>query len=151
MDCVYCQLKFPKNEFEAHIDYCGSRTEQCPKCGQYIKLKDQTKHEDTKCRYPEVKPTNINRPDPGGPLNGHNNDYLSGLPGMSPFAFEEMTRVLGRPEIGRQQHLVEQARQPAVQEARGVEPDRRRQTRQNVSVKRAPKTSVKLDVNKHRG
>ncbi|XP_060584425.1 TRAF-type zinc finger domain-containing protein 1-like [Ruditapes philippinarum] len=60
MQCVYCELEFPKDKLDSHLDYCGSRTEPCPKCGQFIMLKEQTKHDDSNCTYPEVKPKNNN-------------------------------------------------------------------------------------------
>lgn len=55
MHCVYCELEVPKDKLESHLDYCGSRTEQCPKCGQFIMLKDQTKHDDSNCNFPEAQ------------------------------------------------------------------------------------------------
>ncbi|XP_045171448.2 TRAF-type zinc finger domain-containing protein 1-like [Mercenaria mercenaria] len=60
MHCVYCELEFPKDQLESHLDCCGSRTEPCPKCGQFIMLKEQTKHDESNCTYPEVKPKNNN-------------------------------------------------------------------------------------------
>lgn len=59
--CLYCELEFPKNELAAHLDYCGSRTEPCTKCGQYIRLKDQVKHDESNCTFPPVKPANNDR------------------------------------------------------------------------------------------
>ena len=61
MKCLYCELEFPKKELESHTDYCGSRTEPCTKCGQYIRLKDQLRHEESNCTYPPVKPANNER------------------------------------------------------------------------------------------
>ena len=60
MNCIYCELEFPKDKLDSHLDYCGSRTEPCPKCGQFIMLKQQTKHDESNCTYPEVKPKNNN-------------------------------------------------------------------------------------------
>ena len=57
MNCEYCELSYPKSEYTSHIDFCGSRTEQCPLCQQYIMLKDMTQHETSGCTYPEPKPT----------------------------------------------------------------------------------------------
>ena len=56
MNCIYCELEFPKCELQPHLDYCGSRTEPCAKCGAYIMLKDQTKHEEENCRKPQPVP-----------------------------------------------------------------------------------------------
>ena len=61
MKCLYCELEYPKNELEAHTDYCGSRTEPCTKCGQYIRLKDLVRHDESNCTYPPVKPANNDR------------------------------------------------------------------------------------------
>lgn len=58
--CLYCELEFPKNELTDHTDYCGSRTEQCAKCSQFIMLKDQLKHEESNCAFPPIKPANNN-------------------------------------------------------------------------------------------
>ncbi|BFZ18946.1 hypothetical protein BsWGS_21985 [Bradybaena similaris] len=56
MRCEYCELSLHKNEMEAHVDYCGSRTECCPLCQQYIMQKDKLRHESSGCTYPEPKP-----------------------------------------------------------------------------------------------
>lgn len=60
MQCLFCELEFPKDTLESHLDYCGSRTEPCPKCNQFIMLKDLTQHTDSGCTYPEAKPKNTN-------------------------------------------------------------------------------------------
>lgn len=39
-----------------HQDFCGSRTEPCVKCSNYIMLKDQKKHEQSNCKYPAPAP-----------------------------------------------------------------------------------------------
>ena len=75
MKCLYCELEFPKNELESHTDYCGSRTEPCTKCGQYIRLKDQLKHDESNCTYPPIKPANNER--------NTNENGLTGLSGLS--------------------------------------------------------------------
>ena len=54
--CEYCELELPHVEMEAHEDYCGSRTECCPKCKRYIQIRDHDQHEITDCAYPEQKP-----------------------------------------------------------------------------------------------
>ncbi|CAL1527905.1 unnamed protein product [Lymnaea stagnalis] len=54
--CQYCDLSFPKDEIVPHLDYCGSRTECCPLCQQYVMLKDMMRHESSGCTYPEPKP-----------------------------------------------------------------------------------------------
>ncbi|XP_005108630.1 TRAF-type zinc finger domain-containing protein 1 [Aplysia californica] len=56
MHCQFCELSFPKADLASHFDYCGSRTECCPLCQQYIMLKDMVQHENSGCSYPEPKP-----------------------------------------------------------------------------------------------
>ena len=96
MKCIYCQLEFPKDALNPHLDYCGSRTEQCSKCLQYIKLKDQTKHEESNCQFPEVRPKNNNRSDFASGLSELN----GGQHGMHSFAFDELSRVIGQRAVG---------------------------------------------------
>lgn len=85
MQCLYCELEFPKDELEAHLDYCGSRTEPCSKCGQFIMLKEQIKHDESNCKFPEVKPKN--------------NNVADGNVRRNPFEFEDFTRNIGGHDI----------------------------------------------------
>ena len=68
----------PKSEHNTHIGYCGSRTEQCPTCQQYIMLKDMTRHEESMCTFPEPKPV---------PVSTNNSD---------PFRMNEFQYMLGK-------------------------------------------------------
>ena len=43
--CRYCHLEIKNESFEAHEEYCGSRTEQCPECSDFVMLKDWEKHQ----------------------------------------------------------------------------------------------------------
>lgn len=43
--CQYCHLDTLAKNLEEHEGYCGSRTEQCPECGDFVMLKDWEKHE----------------------------------------------------------------------------------------------------------
>ena len=43
--CRFCHLEVKSLGFEAHEEYCGSRTEQCPECSDYVMLKDWEKHQ----------------------------------------------------------------------------------------------------------
>ena len=43
--CQYCELEFTQKQLDDHEDYCGSRTEQCPECSDYVMLKDWEKHQ----------------------------------------------------------------------------------------------------------
>ncbi|XP_071092778.1 TRAF-type zinc finger domain-containing protein 1-like [Haliotis cracherodii] len=62
--CVYCELELPRCDVNSHQDYCGTRTEPCPKCAQFIMKKDLLQHEASNCDYPAPKPT----------TNGHEED-----------------------------------------------------------------------------
>ncbi|KAL4224303.1 TRAF-type zinc finger [Mactra antiquata] len=85
MHCLYCELEFAKDELQAHIDYCGSRTEPCTKCGQFIMLKEQIKHDESNCTYPEVKPKN--------------NNVVDGNTRRNPFEFDDFSRMMGGHDI----------------------------------------------------
>ena len=43
--CTYCHLEFENDKLKSHEDYCGSRTEECPECHDYVMLKDWEKHQ----------------------------------------------------------------------------------------------------------
>ena len=45
MICKFCHLDQAFKTIEEHEDYCGSRTEKCDQCGDFVKLKDWEKHE----------------------------------------------------------------------------------------------------------
>ncbi|TSK49660.1 XIAP-associated factor 1 [Bagarius yarrelli] len=42
--CEYCELAVPSSDLKEHVVACGSRTERCQDCNQYIMLKDQLRH-----------------------------------------------------------------------------------------------------------
>lgn len=42
--CEFCQLEQPLSNLKEHQVACGSRTERCSDCGQYVKLMDQLDH-----------------------------------------------------------------------------------------------------------
>uniref|UniRef100_A0AAY5ETA9 TRAF-type domain-containing protein n=1 Tax=Electrophorus electricus TaxID=8005 RepID=A0AAY5ETA9_ELEEL len=42
--CEFCELDLPVNSMKEHTVACGSRTELCPDCNQYVMLKDQLHH-----------------------------------------------------------------------------------------------------------
>lgn len=50
MRCDYCELDYPRCEFDGHEKACGSRTEDCLKCRQKVMLSDMLKHESSGCR-----------------------------------------------------------------------------------------------------
>lgn len=106
MKCLYCELEMPKSELDSHLGYCGTRTETCHKCGQFIMKKDEIKHDESNCTYPTQKPTTDN----GSNRNPSNGFAINSIPGGSsvllpdelyhmepsydPFTFEEMHRLL---------------------------------------------------------
>ena len=45
MECQYCHLDVKAGELEQHEGYCGSRTEKCPDCSDFVMLKDWEKHQ----------------------------------------------------------------------------------------------------------
>lgn len=106
--CLYCDLEFPKCDLKSHLDYCGSRTEQCPKCSQFILFRDQLQHEETDCSYPVPKPTSDNSsandmfnffgesPQSSVPFGYSHAAYSQRSPQehVSPFVLDEMNRFL---------------------------------------------------------
>jgi len=43
--CRFCKLETRAANLAECEDYCGSRTEKCPECGDYVKLKDWDEHQ----------------------------------------------------------------------------------------------------------
>ncbi|XP_060069442.1 TRAF-type zinc finger domain-containing protein 1-like [Ylistrum balloti] len=111
MKCAYCEMDVAQQDLETHLGYCGTRTEPCARCGQYIMIKDQVKHEDSNCTYPQPKLTNskeVNRQmsnSNGATSNGEgasaafSDDMLFGSGNMNSFEFKEIQRILTKPEI----------------------------------------------------
>ncbi|XP_064460599.1 TRAF-type zinc finger domain-containing protein 1-like [Ornithodoros turicata] len=50
--CAFCELECAADKMTGHLEYCGSRTEECPKCGQFILLKEKAIHEQMACSPP---------------------------------------------------------------------------------------------------
>nr|AAI24486.1 Zgc:153893 [Danio rerio] len=42
--CEFCQLELPLSTLKVHKVSCGSRTERCSDCDQYVKMTDQIDH-----------------------------------------------------------------------------------------------------------
>lgn len=110
MKCLYCELEMPKADLDTHLGYCGTRTEECVKCGQFIMKKDELKHDESSCTYPTPKPStnNTNRNPSNGFLVNSNLDGNSVLlpdeiyhsePNFDPFMFDEMHRLLNTEDI----------------------------------------------------
>ncbi|KAK0055068.1 TRAF-type zinc finger domain-containing protein 1 [Biomphalaria pfeifferi] len=83
LQCTYCDLSVTKEELESHMGYCGTRTECCPLCQQYIMLKDMLRHESSGCTYPEPKPPQ---------------QLPQSEPGV--YSMEELQRLLNGSEFG---------------------------------------------------
>ncbi|KAJ9599598.1 hypothetical protein L9F63_009915 [Diploptera punctata] len=45
--CNYCHIETEANELAEHENYCGSRTERCEECGEFVMLKYQQLHQDS--------------------------------------------------------------------------------------------------------
>lgn len=45
--CIYCHIEIEANELAEHENYCGSRTERCEDCGEFVMLKYQQLHLDS--------------------------------------------------------------------------------------------------------
>ena len=58
VECQYCELQIKAHEKLEHEDRCGSRTDVCEKCQQYVMLKMMKEHEEYYCG----KPTNLRDP-----------------------------------------------------------------------------------------
>lgn len=43
--CTFCEIQLSLNEIDEHESYCGSRTEKCSLCCQYIMIKDMLSHD----------------------------------------------------------------------------------------------------------
>jgi len=50
--CHFCKLRKKMIELPAHEEYCGSRTEKCPKCQRFVALRDLNQHARSRCTYP---------------------------------------------------------------------------------------------------
>jgi len=49
VDCEYCELQFKAMDLYQHQDSCGSRTDVCEKCQQYVMLKEMKSHLENMC------------------------------------------------------------------------------------------------------
>ncbi|XP_064618609.1 TRAF-type zinc finger domain-containing protein 1-like isoform X2 [Lineus longissimus] len=90
MKCVYCEIEKARDELDEHLEFCGTRTEQCYKCQRFIMIKDQQRHDDSDCSYPEQKPNLIQ--------NGASN-HPAGPGRLNSFVFNELTRMVDIPRI----------------------------------------------------
>ena len=42
--CGFCEKTIPFAEYHAHYELCGSKTQKCDKCGDFVKMMDKAKH-----------------------------------------------------------------------------------------------------------
>ena len=49
VECEFCEVSVPMVELSDHQEYCGSRTENCERCLQLVKLRDMDRHISSKC------------------------------------------------------------------------------------------------------
>ncbi|XP_041455860.1 TRAF-type zinc finger domain-containing protein 1-like isoform X1 [Lytechinus variegatus] len=73
--CEYCELELPFIQMAEHLNYCGSRTECCPKCQRYIQNRDRDQHDITDCAFPDQKPSIPRQPPPVESLFDNLEDY----------------------------------------------------------------------------
>ena len=81
-----------------HKDYCGTRTERCPNCSQFIMLKDMDQHEVSLCTYPPPKQpaeSSANNEASRRNSNPPAEDFDAHL--INPFAMNELSRILNEP------------------------------------------------------
>ena len=52
VECEYCELQVKAHEKYQHEDQCGSRTDICEKCQQYVMLKKMKEHKEHLCGKP---------------------------------------------------------------------------------------------------
>ena len=52
VECEYCELQVKAHEKYQHEDQCGSRTDVCEKCQQYVMLKKMKEHTEHLCGKP---------------------------------------------------------------------------------------------------
>ncbi|KAL4687843.1 hypothetical protein H8959_019971 [Pygathrix nigripes] len=54
VECKFCELDMQLSKLELHESYCGSRTELCPGCGQFITRRMLAQHTDV-CRSEQAQ------------------------------------------------------------------------------------------------
>lgn len=164
----------PHADLASHVEFCGTRTEACPRCGNFVMHKDLPRHNNSNCTYPEIKPPASNTS--GFRFRGGGDDYgfaanhgafgeiFSGLhSSYDPFEFAEIRRALegdaerqGMPSI-----LVEDSDASAAAEGSHSRRGRGLGVRRNPAVpwqkkndarrgSQKPTTSRRSELNRHR-
>merc|ERR1711990_407098 len=49
--CSYCGVLRSCVDMEQHRDFCGSRSEQCEDCGEFVSLMNMQAHTQTNCQW----------------------------------------------------------------------------------------------------
>ena len=107
--CAYCEIDLPFCDLQEHLNFCGTRTEPCEKCGQFVMHKDLQRHEDSNCTYPQPKSTNTNSSASGtGSQTSRSNPQQSRVSREAQpperynnFAMNELERILNDPSMSR--------------------------------------------------
>lgn len=116
--CTYCEMDVAKGELDDHQEYCGTRTENCVLCGQFIMVKDMARHEESRCSYGGIQPktnprTNVlnpttkvapavssRKPPPPTQAADVSDDFLFGSGELNTFQMDEIQRLLGANGMG---------------------------------------------------
>lgn len=116
--CTYCEMDVAKGELDDHLEYCGTRTENCVLCGQFIMVKDMARHEESRCSYGGVQPksnprTSVSvptakiapavssrKPPPPTQATDMSDDFLFGSGELNTFQMDEIQRLLGANGMG---------------------------------------------------
>jgi len=96
-NCFYCELSLDADQYDNHIEFCGNRTELCPSCSRYIKIKDQNRHEDSNCAFPEpvvTKPTARSVPINSRPLPTMTNDRFNSARSLDKHYLNQFNREM---------------------------------------------------------
>lgn len=51
ISCIYCDLDLPFNEMTKHAEYCGTRTDKCNECGEFVMIKYTELHLDSNHKF----------------------------------------------------------------------------------------------------
>ncbi|KAH3760342.1 ubiquitin fusion degradation protein 1 [Pelomyxa schiedti] len=52
--CPFCKIQVQQKDIAEHKDYCGSRSERCPKCNKLVIIRELSKHV---CKVPSPSPS----------------------------------------------------------------------------------------------
>ena len=89
VECQFCDLEMSMQDFAQHENACGSRTDRCEKCGNYVMLREMTEHVSNGCmnnkkevKHPNNKPYVSDNPADdfrfASASNGFDRDFIHG-------------------------------------------------------------------------